>query len=554
MQASAGEAAGPRTPRWLPAAGLAAAFLAASLAIFAPAFPGPFVSDDNLYIALNPYVRNGSLADVRAVLDPRSDVTLMVANWAPVHLLSHMLQWRLFGPNVRAFHLTNAVLHAGVSLLLVALLRRSRVPPLAAALGGALFLVHPANVEAVAWISQLKTLLAAGFLFLALLLWERRPAPATLAFLLALFSKALAAIALPVAYVLERARARATLPAPSRALMAWALVFAGFAAIQLVAFFYHHPDGAEQSARLGERLVEATAIGARYLAMAATGYGVSTFHEPAPVASLGDPWFVAGALAAAGIGARILVTLRSRSEEAAWWILAVGSYLPVSQLVPFLFPVADRYLYLILPGLLGGALLAGQRVFERLPAGARRPAARTAALAAMAICLLFAARSHERAGIWVSDARILADSIRNYPESPTAHYVRAGSAARDRDAPRAVAELRQAARSGAFGFTRVNPDPQFNPIRESPEFQAFLRELARAHIESSRSQERLVGVDMLNLAEAQLTIGDATAARATLERVLAKPDGYRGIAQAMLARARRMEAEARRDPAVPADR
>jgi hypothetical protein len=48
----------------------------------------------------------------------------------------------------------NVVLHALNASLLVALLQRSKVPRFAAIAIGAIFLLHPANVEAVAWISN----------------------------------------------------------------------------------------------------------------------------------------------------------------------------------------------------------------------------------------------------------------------------------------------------------------------------------------------------------------------------------------------------------------
>jgi hypothetical protein len=166
--------------------------------VYAPSLECPFVSDDLYYLYGNPAVREPSAAHLVEILSPRSDLARMVANYAPVHLLTHMVQWQLFGERFFGYHATNLALHALVSVLLVALFLASGIARLPALLGGAFFLLHPANVEAVAWISQVKTLVAT-VLMLAALAACSRPCVGTLAFALSLGSKATNAVALPVA-------------------------------------------------------------------------------------------------------------------------------------------------------------------------------------------------------------------------------------------------------------------------------------------------------------------------------------------------------------------
>lgn len=542
----------PAAPAREPSAGrtaaLALAFLATSLAIYWPSLPGPFVSDDLAIIALNPYVQQPSLAHVLVLFDPRGDMALMSANWAPVHFLAHMLEWQLFGLNVAAYHLTNAVLHAVGSLLLVALLAASGVGATAAALAGVFFLVHPANVEGVAWIVQLKTVLAFSLMLAALLARDRHPALATGAFVLAVLCKGLAAIALPMAFALDRTRDGDAGGRRRRrvVLLAWCAVFAVFAGFQILAFAYQHDEVVSDAAPLALRLANSAAIGMRYLVMAATGIGVSTFHEPPPVASLLDPRVLAGLAAGGALAARLIWAFRQRRAEAAWWVLAAGSYVPVAQLTPFLYPMADRYLYFILPGLLGGVLLGGRDLLARLAPERRRAVGLVLASASALLCLHFAAASRVRAALWVSDARIMADAARNYPDGGLAHYVRARGAARDRDPARAAAELRLAARHRAFDFQHVRTDPQLRPVHRSPEFQALLRDLARADIEESLRAQRLTEADLISLAQAQLTVEDYAGAIATLDRALAGGGGFRGVAAAL--RTQALAAQAREGP------
>ncbi len=94
-----------------------------------------------------------------------------VGNYHPLTWLSHMLDVELFGANPAAHHLVNVVLHAVNSVLLfgaLAALTGARGRSLAVA---SLFSVHPALVEAVAWIAERKELLAAGLAFGSLWCW-----------------------------------------------------------------------------------------------------------------------------------------------------------------------------------------------------------------------------------------------------------------------------------------------------------------------------------------------------------------------------------------------
>lgn len=527
-------------------AALAAAFFAASLAVHGPALSGPFVSDDLHYVVLNKYVREPGPANALALLDPTSDVALMTANWAPVHLFAHALQWRLFGERLAAYHLCNLILHAVASTLLVALLLQSGVPAVAAALGGLFFLLHPANVEVAAWISQIKTLLAMVGMGLALLWRERRPGLATLAFALALLSKALAAIALPFAAVVAWSRAGSAGGAPTRRtyalLVAWTAVFAAFAAVEFLAFRHANQTVAPVAGGLATRALTSAAIGARYLAMAATGHGVSAFHEPPPVTSPADPWVAAAVVAALALGARVVHCLRARREEAAWWLLAAGSWVPVAQVFPFLYPMADRYLYFILPGLVGGALLAGQAAFARLAPPARATAGRAAVAVALAACLAFAWTSRGRAALWTSDARLLADSVRHYPNGPTAHYLRAKEAARRGDTAAAVAALRVATASGPRRFADVVADPELARLRGRPEVEALLGDLARRQIDEMRGFGRLTEANLMHLANAHAFLGDFPAARGALERALALEGPYAAEIRAQLEQLRALDA------------
>ncbi len=192
MRDAAAASAPPATPR------SRSAIAAVALAVFAPALQGNFVSDDIGYVVGNPWIHTLSAENVRAILDPTGPAAAHTANYAPVHLLLHALFWQLFGANTLGHHVVNVLLHAVTSVLLVALFVRARVPFVAAALGGACFLLHPANVEAVAWVFQLKTIVRWRWRRPRCCSSRAGPLLATLLFALALLAKIQAAFAIPV--------------------------------------------------------------------------------------------------------------------------------------------------------------------------------------------------------------------------------------------------------------------------------------------------------------------------------------------------------------------
>ena len=293
---------------------LLAGFIGAAFVIYSPSLDGGFISDDEHYVSRNAYVHDPTGSNLVAILNPTSVVSRYVENYAPVHLLLHAIEWKAFGLEPRGYHVVNLLLHALASWLLVFLLMGSGIPRGAAILGGALFLTHPANVEAVAWISQLKTTAAMVLALLAVLAQPRRPLAGTLFFALALLAKPTAAVALPALALIAWVRTgpaaasqagqagqtrqtRQTGRADEWAsfrwswLAIWCGVLALFAIAEFAAFartagqappFYPELD-------VRFRMIFANAL--RYLVTAVTTLGLSIFHEPPPEQTWWSPWW-----------------------------------------------------------------------------------------------------------------------------------------------------------------------------------------------------------------------------------------------------------------------
>jgi len=505
---------------------LAAGFLLVALQVFGPALSGPFISDDFQIVLENPYFHDLGPDNLVALLDPFGHVVIIVMNYQPVTNLLHSITWQAFGSSTTGHHLVNLTLHVVACLLLVALFVRSGVPRLGASLGGLLFLVHPANVEAVAWITQLKSDAALVLSLLALLTFFRRPNVSTACFVLALLAKPTAAFALPVAMLFQwTGEGRVSW----KRFSGWALALVAFSAAELVAF-YLSSSGEGRAYESPLELVQTVmSFALRYLVMAATSHGTSTFHEPAPVRSLLDPWWLGALPVLALLGWRLVTTLRQRKEEGVYWAWAAISFAPVCQVVPFLYPIADRYLYFILPGLIGGALLWAGEVGRRLASadesggrGALSPKALSAAaLAGLGLLIVFfGIRGYERARVWRIPSLTLSDAARHYPGGASAHLLEALSAGQRGDAEAVAAALPAVADHSFVRFVALVTSPVFAPMLGAPPVQEAIYEISGDWLESQRGREVTTRPKLKIRANAHLLRNEHVEAEAYLERAL----------------------------------
>lgn len=137
---------------------------AATLLLYAPALQNGFVSlDDPDYVTHNAHVQQGlNWTNVKWAFGTDNPAS----NWHPLTWISHMLDVSMYGGNAFGHHLTNVMLQAADVALLFVLLALATGEVMRSAAVGALFAVHPLNVEAVAWVAERKSVLCLLF-FLA---------------------------------------------------------------------------------------------------------------------------------------------------------------------------------------------------------------------------------------------------------------------------------------------------------------------------------------------------------------------------------------------------
>jgi hypothetical protein len=298
---------------------------------------GFFRIDDPQYVASNPWIQAVTLAHIKNIL-----TNPYYLNYSPLHLLSYMFDYAVAGLNPYAFHLSSNIwagVVAGFVYLVALALTQQRLTAVAAAL---LFVVHPVHVEAVAWISSRKDLVAAAFVLcctLAYLKYRQTRARSwyiisLLLFLLATLGKlsvaAFPAVLLAIDLFIEKR--------PFSRSITEKIPFFILVAIVALAVAHAQPSTGVQPD-----------IGMRAKAFAQsmwllTGLGNYVIYRVPP-----DTGGILFQLAGVAIllGSLLLPLLLRRRYPLAttliYWILL--TYLP-TQVLPFSYPVTDRYLFL----------------------------------------------------------------------------------------------------------------------------------------------------------------------------------------------------------------
>lgn len=396
---------------------------AAAAAIYCQTLDFAFLTnwDDPEYITRNPVILAFSLENII-----RAFTWSWEGNYAPLQILSYMLDHAIWGMDPGGFHLTNLLLHVfnGMLLYLLAIqISGSRTAGFIAAL---LFVVHPAQVESVAWLSQRKTLLAGFFFLSSFLLYLRsirqssRQLPwlglSLLAFIAAILSKS-SAVVLPLclaAYEICRSRQGEADRLWWKKLLPFA-VAAGVMAVLTI--FLQSPDlGGGRSGYHGgslwATLCTMIPVLVRYLVILIYPAGLSAVYLP-PVKTAPDMEVLGALLVLAAVAAVGMILYRRGRPLFFWLCLFFLPLIPVSQLVPLVTLMNDRYLYLPLMGAAGLAGHAGVVLLNRMP---RKKGPVFLMVVACAI-MLFTAVSVDRTAVWRNSVSLWRDTVERNPQS-----------------------------------------------------------------------------------------------------------------------------------------
>jgi hypothetical protein len=418
----------------------------ASFLVYLPALDHDFVRwDDHVYLYENPNL---------TAIDPEFVAwaigTFHHGNWHPVTWLSYGLDYGFWSLDPTGYHLTNALLHGLVTLLVVGMVARlftlalgaldSRVL-LASGLVGLLFGLHPLHVESVAWVSERKDVLYAFFWLLAIFSYldyatsrsPRRRATSygltLLFFLLSLASKPMA-VTLPAVLLILDCHPLKRLTRISLYRVAvyekWPFYALGLGASVLTILAQRH----------GQSLVmlEALSLGQRlWLAVSAIGFYLGKLLVPVDLApyyplpstySPLSPRFLGSALLILAVSVLALRFARRTPLLIASWTYFLVTLLPILGLVQVgEQAAADRYTYLPMLGplvLLGGCAvwsLGGETRWRRGLAWGIGAATLLAALG----CAILTGKQIQ---VWKDSLALWTHGIQKFPESPKPYLER----------------------------------------------------------------------------------------------------------------------------------
>ena len=143
---------------------IGALLMVVTLAVYWPASTFDFTNfDDPEYVTKNSVVQGGlTRAGIQWAFTSTSS-----AMWHPVTWLAHLTVWEVFGPASGGHHVVNIAIHALNACLVFLLFNLMTGAVWRSAFIAALFAWHPLRVESVAWVAELKDVLALFFWLVA---------------------------------------------------------------------------------------------------------------------------------------------------------------------------------------------------------------------------------------------------------------------------------------------------------------------------------------------------------------------------------------------------
>ncbi|HEY6838592.1 MAG TPA: tetratricopeptide repeat protein [Geobacteraceae bacterium] len=405
--------------------------VAASLAVYLRALGHDFLVnwDDPEYVTANDMIRGLTFAHIRQAF-----TTFHFSNYAPLHLVSYMVDYELWGLKPAGFILTNIILHTVNAVVFYFLLVKLAARRLPAFVAAAIFLLHPVQVESVVWVAERKNLLAMTFFILTLHAWgawrERERAwwyyvGALAAFVCALFAKSVTVVLPAVLFLYDGSFVSVT---GWKKRLTPLLPFAFFAiAIALLALVSHAPEvgGGRTPFHGGSpraTFLTMLPVMVAYVGLLLRPTQLRAVYDPV-IRTAADSTAVLAALCVAACLGGLFILRHRRRDLFFWGALYAVCLLPVMQIVPIATLMNDRYLYF---PMLGAAALVAFGLSSLVDARSRSWQRGAGALAVLLLAAL-GVLAWERVAVWQNAVTLWRDAVLKTPTSKVACYSLAGA-------------------------------------------------------------------------------------------------------------------------------
>ena len=416
-----------------------------TVAVYWGALSCSFASDDTDQLLRNPLVQDYHrlpdifLQDAWGFMhlpgEPGSNY------YRPIQFVAYLAIYCAAGFSAYWFHMTMILLHVANTLLVFRLgrllLGKLDAQPYAATFAAALFAVHAANTDTVAWIGTLPELLMTLALLTMLLLFlHQQAAPMgwqvagyAALFLLAILTKETAV----VAPVLLAGYSWLYLGRPLRRelwdrrwlYLSLLLVFAVYLTMRYRALGALAPAQGQHFHLSPKQLVlNALVLMAEYFAKLVVPWNVSHFHLFEPIDSIRS--VVVLSLVALVAFLATMFWTRKRAPLVSFGLLVIlAPLLPVMNLTGINdSPFAERYLYLPSVGFVWIAAWIWEKLWNA--AGSRSLAKIAVGAMAAAILAVFGAMTVARIPVWKDDPHLWEATARQEPNAAKPHKILAG--------------------------------------------------------------------------------------------------------------------------------
>ncbi|MCC6503508.1 MAG: tetratricopeptide repeat protein [Deltaproteobacteria bacterium] len=448
-----------------------------NMAVYNGSLKNGFVYDDQTQIVSNRLITDYSnLPEIFTTGIGKVDKTRRAPYYRPLHFTAYTIEYSLFGLEPMGWHLVNVLIHflnAVLVFFLIRLILRTAglgegpgasLPALA---GAAIFSVHPAGSEVVAWTACMPELLFTLFSLSAFYLYGRgRESSSTAArfllvalsvliYFLSNFAKETAIVLPAFLFTFDWAAGRLKSFKSLLWYAPYAAVAIAYVLIRGLAIGEVPPmDKFYPYLSLGQYFLNLFPLAADYLLMLFLPFSYAPFRVWETAASISEPRVFVSAIAIFSIAALYFIFRRSLNRMAALafviMLFPILKALLVINLSPT--PQADRYLYYSAFGLaVGVSVLIAAALRRFVP----KAVAATAAVLSALVVFVFSAESMERARYWESDLSLWQKTAEAMPDNYFARHFFGVAQLRSGSIDEGTVEIE---RSAALNSARPHPD------------------------------------------------------------------------------------------------